>query len=804
MVSIAGISPAYSAQWTIMVYLAADNDLEEAAIMDFEEMEWVGSTDDVNIIVQFDRIPGHSDADGDWTNTRRYRILHDENAGFHSQLVQNMGEVNMADPRELSAFISWGRENYEADHYALILWNHGGGWQIDEDLPDLPLRDEGLVSLNRGAVRQQLGNPEWDDFGGIENGPDRPPFPSNRGFKMVCGDHTNGGYLYNHQIRQVLEDFPNIDILGFDACLMGMVEVAYEMRGQTSFMVASEEVEWGYGWHWHYLLADVVDNPRISPRDFAIRIAESYGEGEGYNESDQTQSAVDMSQIVSLANSVDTFAEALIDADAWNYILQLGNQTETFYAPTHDRDLRHFAALCQNANINDDVTASAGNVVSMLDDEVVIHNFHGNQHPDAGGLAIYFPLTSGAYDEDYGNGHYGIGFPENTQWDEFLEALHNGGGNGPVDNYEPNDEPRQAYGPLESEQQYSSYISAAGDVDYYLINIGEAGDISIEMTGPEVDFDLFLRYLTEDDELDQLAESRGFASEESIAGRINQPGLYLIAVEGYLDAYSDQPYHLTATFPGARQGTVVLSHDDGEPDIGVYAEDLGDAFCTYFELPELPMRLEGVYLLITHLSFNDEGDGSFYPFVMDLRGELIVEPVLMTPEEVGWLYLDYSDQNIIASSNLLSGIMWDGTNTPCVGADETPSGYDWIWLAEYEEWFSSGWTFYVRLAVSYIEPVSVPGEKIPVLNPEEFRLVSNFPNPFNSSTTLLYDVPEQSSVHIAIFDLMGREVAILLDAEAVIGRHRVSWNAKDASCGLYMVKMRTIDGSKYCKIMLLK
>jgi len=414
IISIAGISPAYSAQWTIMVYLAADNDLEEAAIVDFEEMEWVGSTDDVNIIVQFDRIAGYSDADGDWTNTRRYRILHDENAGFNSQLVQNMGEVNMADPNELAAFISWGRENYEADHYALILWNHGGGWQIDDDLPDLPLRDDGLVSLNRGAVRQHPGNPEWDDFGGIENAPDRPPFPSNRGFKMVCGDHTNGGYLYNHQIRQVLEDFPNIDILGFDACLMGMVEVAYEMRGQASYMVASEEVEWGYGWHWHYFLPDVVDNPDISPRDFAIRIAESYGEAEGYGASDQTQSAVDMSQIVSLVNRVDIFAEALIDANAWDDILQIGNQTETFYAPYHGRDLRHFASLCLNANINGDVTESAGNVVSMLDEQVVIHNFHGNQHPDAGGLAIYFPLTNGAYDEGYGNGHYEIGFPENT------------------------------------------------------------------------------------------------------------------------------------------------------------------------------------------------------------------------------------------------------------------------------------------------------------------------------------------------------------------------------------------------------
>jgi hypothetical protein len=382
--------------------------------------------------------------------------------------------------------------------------------------------------------------------------------------------------------------------------------------------------------------------------------------------------------------------------------------------------------------------------------------------------------------------------------------LHIGGGNESADSYEPNDEPRQAYGPLESEQQYTSYISAEGDVDYYWINVGEAGDLSIEMTGPEVDFDLFLRYLTEDGDLQQLAESQGLSSDETIAGRINQPGTYLIAIEGYDDAYSNQPYRLTATYPGARLGTVLLSHDDGECDLGVYSETLGDAFCTFFSLPEVPMKLEGMFLLITQLSIDGGGDGSFYPFIMDLRGEIIVEPESVTPDEEGWLFLDYSDQNLIASSDLMCGLMWDGTNTPCVGADETPSGLDWIWLADDEEWYSSDWTFYVRLAVSYIEPVEVPQAELPFICPDKFCLVSNFPNPFNSSTTLRYNIPEQSPVRISVFDMTGREVAILMDTEVVKGSHSICWNAESATCGLYLVKMQTNNGNLYRKVMLLK
>ena len=64
-------------EWTILVFINGDNNLEGAGIDDINEMEKVGSTDDVNIIVEIDRTSGYDYSNGDWTTTRRYYITKD-------------------------------------------------------------------------------------------------------------------------------------------------------------------------------------------------------------------------------------------------------------------------------------------------------------------------------------------------------------------------------------------------------------------------------------------------------------------------------------------------------------------------------------------------------------------------------------------------------------------------------------------------------------------------------------------------------------------------------------------------------
>ncbi|MEW6069922.1 MAG: hypothetical protein AB1485_04835, partial [Candidatus Thermoplasmatota archaeon] len=97
-------------EWTFMVYMCADNDLEAAGIDDFNEMEYAGSTADINIIVEFDRHPNYDTSNGDWSTTRRYYVTTDPggyNSAIQSDLIADLGELNLGDPQVLMDFAKW-------------------------------------------------------------------------------------------------------------------------------------------------------------------------------------------------------------------------------------------------------------------------------------------------------------------------------------------------------------------------------------------------------------------------------------------------------------------------------------------------------------------------------------------------------------------------------------------------------------------------------------------------------------------------------------------------------------------------
>ena len=145
-----------------MVYLDADNNLENAGITDFLEMSNIGSGPDVNIVVQFDRISGYDSSYGDWTGTRRGLIqpgdIPDTNWGI------DIGEINMGDATSVIDFVRWTMTECPADNYALIFWDHGGG------------------------------------------------------FYGVCFDDTNVDDLSMADLSTIIDGIPEIELIGFDAC----------------------------------------------------------------------------------------------------------------------------------------------------------------------------------------------------------------------------------------------------------------------------------------------------------------------------------------------------------------------------------------------------------------------------------------------------------------------------------------------------------------------------------------------------------------------------------------------------------
>ena len=120
------------ADWTFMVYLDGDNNIEGDAIADFLEMAEVGSTTDLNIIVQLDLLGG--------PNTRRFRVTQGM-APSEVDALEPIGEANMGDPQTLVDFVQWAATNYPAERYALVLWDHGGGWRAGPLEPTLQFKD---------------------------------------------------------------------------------------------------------------------------------------------------------------------------------------------------------------------------------------------------------------------------------------------------------------------------------------------------------------------------------------------------------------------------------------------------------------------------------------------------------------------------------------------------------------------------------------------------------------------------------------------------------------------------------------
>lgn len=88
--------------------------------------------------------------------------------------------------------------------------------------------------------------------------------------------------------------------------------------------------------------------------------------------------------------------------------------------------------------------------------------------------------------------------------------------------------------------------------------------------------------------------------------------------------------------------------------------------------------------------------------------------------------------------------------------------------------------------------------------PDNIRLLNNYPNPFNASTTINFQLPEPSHVIIEVFDIMGRSVAVLLNSEQAAGNHRLTWNAAELPSGMYFYNLTADDFNMVGRMMLLK
>ncbi len=104
-------------------------------------------------------------------------------------------------------------------------------------------------------------------------------------------------------------------------------------------------------------------------------------------------------------------------------------------------------------------------------------------------------------------------------------------------------------------------------------------------------------------------------------------------------------------------------------------------------------------------------------------------------------------------------------------------------------------TLFRTILVSVKEPEGLP---------TEYSLSQNYPNPFNPVTTIRYDLPMASRVSITIYNILGQEVALLIDEIQEAGYKSVQWNASSFPSGVYMYRIKSSNFSQTKKLLLLK
>ena len=194
-------------KWTYVVYMAADNELEGAAMRALNELEgadWRGQ--DVSVLALIDRNPGYDATDGNWSGTRLYEIRYDK-AGVNNTIISDRlecgilglsrsseSELDMSSPYVLKGILEYAKDAYKAEQYGLSVWGHGAGW--------------------RGIVK----------------------------------DETSGGSAMPvSKLGAAVKD-QGLRIIGFDTGFAGNIEVMYELKDTAQYGIGSSGASPAEGW----------------------------------------------------------------------------------------------------------------------------------------------------------------------------------------------------------------------------------------------------------------------------------------------------------------------------------------------------------------------------------------------------------------------------------------------------------------------------------------------------------------------------------------------------------------------------
>ncbi|MBO9323913.1 MAG: hypothetical protein J7463_00260 [Roseiflexus sp.] len=381
------IPPPAQTSWTFMLYLAGDNNLYTHLQRAVRHLEAQPANPNVTIVVLFD-----SDRSGD-----SWRFVVQPGGNYTLNVNRwHLGEVNTGDPQTLRDFILWARATYPAQHYYLSIANHGLGTQgIAYD------------DTNRDPTTN------------------RKDFLSPAELRAALRTATNDGQR-------------KIDVLHYDACLMALLEHAYQVKDYADYLVASQNLGWSVFAYAAYLpaqlsgAADTADpaapyafadlatsvTASTTPRQLALRVVDTYFTHPALvNRYPRTISALDLSKANAVRQATDAFAAALranlANESVRNAVRNARSAAQKFdsrefYRITDDDeylDLYHLAQKVRDYAPDGAVRGAAQGVMDAVrSGGFVIAERHQSgafqevfwDLEGAHGVSIYFPPRSGA------------------------------------------------------------------------------------------------------------------------------------------------------------------------------------------------------------------------------------------------------------------------------------------------------------------------------------------------------------------------------------------------------------------------
>lgn len=344
------------APYTLMVYMVASN-LESSgyyATLDVMEMMSVGSTENVNVIVQTGGSANSTVDDFrfiDFTQVQRHEILKND-----IKTVENLGKKNMGSSSTLRDFVSWGIEKYPAEKYAIILWDHGAG----------------MMGFGYDDIYQDM---------------------------LDLNELRDGLYPSAQQGKK-------FELVGFDACLMASLEVANALTGRGEYLVASEELEPAWGMDFAAIVAFIDEHPGQGGLELGRAISDSYlaharENGRQYKDyrGDKvlTMSVIDLDKIPSLFKDVSSVGEYFDrlggDMDVTHALTKTIRETERYgesgKSSTGHLDLYH---LAENVDKEFPAAAGIGSNVKTGVDSAVVYKVGGDARQDSHGISIFMQV----------------------------------------------------------------------------------------------------------------------------------------------------------------------------------------------------------------------------------------------------------------------------------------------------------------------------------------------------------------------------------------------------------------------------